>query len=146
MDAMEYIEVVEWQDCIHFVGKFWQKPKVGTFRAKYPISKFGVNCRIQTNIKLGYLPVIVNHATTGHKLQGKTVRSLVIAEWLRWIIGLPTLSPVKTLSGLFLMSPSPEAISFGPAKDDLDMMQILRQRILATPEQVSKLKTIAVEK
>jgi hypothetical protein len=44
------------------------------------------------------------------------------------------------------MSPIPEAISFGPAKDYLDMMQILRQRILATPEQVSKLKTIAVEK
>jgi hypothetical protein len=38
----------------------------------------------------------------------------------------------KTLSGLFLMSPIPEDINFGPAKDYLDMMQTLRQRILAT--------------
>jgi hypothetical protein len=50
------------------------------------------------------------------------------------------LSCVKTLSGLFLMSPIPEDIDFGPAEDYLDMMQSLRQRILATPDQVTKLK------
>jgi hypothetical protein len=73
-DNIEYIEV-NWQDCEHFVGKFRLKPKVGTFKVKYPISEFGVKSR-----KLQHLPVIVNHATTGHKLQGKTVKSLVIAE------------------------------------------------------------------
>jgi hypothetical protein len=50
------------------------------------------------------------------------------------------LSCVKTLSGLFLMSPIPEDIDFGPAEDYLDMMQSLRQRILVTPDQVTKLK------
>jgi hypothetical protein len=50
------------------------------------------------------------------------------------------LSHVKTLSGLFLMSPIPEDIDFGPAEDYLDMMQSLRQRILATPDQVTQLK------
>jgi hypothetical protein len=50
------------------------------------------------------------------------------------------LSRVKTLSGLFLMSHIPEDIDFGPAKDYLDMMQTLRQRILATPDQVTELK------
>jgi hypothetical protein len=61
--------------------------------------------------------VIVNHATTGHKLQGTTVKSLVIAEWLKvknW--AYVVLSRVKTLSGLFLISPLPEDIDFGPAK------------------------------
>jgi hypothetical protein len=38
------------------------------------------------------------------------------------------------------MSPIPEDIHFGPAKDYLDMIQNLRQRILATPEQVAELK------
>jgi hypothetical protein len=65
---------------LHFVGKFRLKPKVGTFRVKYPISEFRVKAHVQTNIELQHLPVIVNHATTGHKLQGKTVKSFVIAE------------------------------------------------------------------
>jgi hypothetical protein len=140
LEATEYAEV-EWQDCHHFVGKFQLKPKVGTFRVKYPISGFGVESLIQTNMQLQHLPVIVNHATTGCKLQGKTVKSLVISEWLKvenW--ACVVLSCVKALSGLFLMSLVPEDIDLGPAKDYLDMMQHLRQRILATPEQVSELK------
>jgi hypothetical protein len=70
-DNIEYIEV-GWQDWEHFVGKFCLKPKVGTFRVKYPISEFGVKSCVQTNIELQHLPVIVNHATAGHRLQGKT--------------------------------------------------------------------------
>jgi hypothetical protein len=131
MDDVEYIEV-EWHDCDHFVGKFWLKPKVGIFRVKYPISEFGIKSRLQTNIELQYLP---------HKLQGKTVKSVVIAEWLKvknW--AYVVLSRVKTLCSLFLMSPIPEDINFGPAEDYLDMMQNLRRTILATPEQVSELK------
>jgi hypothetical protein len=140
-DNTEYIEV-EWQDCKHFVGKFRLKPKVGSFRVKHPISEFGVKSRVQTNIELQHLPVIVNHATTGcHKLQGKTVKSLVIAEWSKvknW--ACVVLLRVNTLSGLFLMSSIPEDIDFGPAEDYLDMMRSLRQRILASPDQVTELK------
>ncbi len=113
------------------MGKFRLKPRVRTFRVKYPISEFGIKSRIQTNIELQYLPVIENHATTGHKLQGKTVKSLVIAEWSKvknW--AYVVLSRVKTLSGLFLMSPIPEDIDFGPAQDYLDMMRNLRERFL----------------
>jgi len=140
MDDVEFIEV-EWQDCDHFVGKFRLTPEVGTFRVKYPICEFGLNTRIQTSIELQYLPVIVNHATTGHKLQGKTVRSLVIAEWSKvknW--AYVVLSRVKTLNGLFLTKPLPDDINFSPANDYLEMMQHLRETILATPEQVSELK------
>jgi hypothetical protein len=38
-NASKYIEV-GWQDCNYCVGKFQPKPKVGTFRVKYPLSKF----------------------------------------------------------------------------------------------------------
>jgi hypothetical protein len=82
MEAAEYIEV-EWQDCDQFVGKFQLTPDVAAFRVKYPISKFRLNTQIQTNIELQYILVILNNATTGHKLQGKTIKSLVIAEWSR---------------------------------------------------------------
>jgi hypothetical protein len=86
--------------------------------------------------------VIVNHATTGHKLQDKTMKSIVITEWSKvknW--AYVVLSGVKTLSGLFLVSPIPEDINIWPAKDYLDMVQNLRQEILPTPaEQVTELK------
>jgi hypothetical protein len=51
----------------------------------------------------------VNHTTTGHKLQGKTVKLLGIAEWSKvknW--AYVVLSRIKTLGGLFLMKPIPE--------------------------------------
>ena len=140
MEAVEYMEV-EWQDCDKFVGTFRLTPHVHAFRVKYPISEFGLNTRIQTSIELQYLPVVVNHATTGHKLQGKTVKSLVIAEWSRvknW--AYVVISRVKTLGGLFLVEPIPEDIDFSPGDEYLAMMTTLRQTILATPEQVVDLK------
>jgi hypothetical protein len=140
MDDVEHMES-EWQDCDFFQGTFKLQPKVGTFRVKYPICEFGLNTRILTSIELEYLSVIVNHATTGHKLQGKTVKSLVIAQWSRvknW--AYVVLSRVKTLDGLFLMNPLPDNIDFLPANDYLDMMAHLRRTILATPGQVSELK------
>jgi hypothetical protein len=140
IDDVEYIEV-EWQDCDQFVGKFQITTEIGVFKVKYPITKFGISSRIQTSIEMKYLPVIVNHATTGHKLQGKTVKSLMIAEWSRvknWVYVV--ISCVKTLDGLFLTNKLPEDIDFLPETDYLDMMDNLRRTVLAIPEQVSYLK------
>ena len=39
------------------------------------------------------------------------------------------------------MKPNPEDLDFLPANDYLEMMEDLRKTILATPEQVSELKT-----
>ena len=83
----------------------------------------------------------MNHATTSHKLQGKTVALLVIAQWSKvknW--AYVVISRVRTLDGLFLTSPIPEEIDFLAASEYLDMMANLRQTILATPEQVAELK------
>jgi hypothetical protein len=140
IEDVDYIEV-EWIDCDKFVGTFRLTSQNGTFRVKYPIREFGVNQRVNTNIEFRYFPVISNHATTGHKLQGKTVESLVIAQWSKlknW--AYVVLSRVKTLDGLFMTHPIPEDIDFSPPVNYLDMMQHLRQTILATPEQVSDLK------
>ena len=140
IEFVEYIEV-EWQDCDKFIGRFRLTPEVGVFRVKFPISQFGLNTRILASVEFRYFSVVVNHATTGHKLQGKTVESLVIAEWSRvknW--AYVVISRVKTLDGLFLIKPIPDDIDFSPADDYLEMMKHLRETILATPEQVAELK------
>ena len=140
IEFVEYIEV-EWQDCDTFIGRFCLTPEVGVFRVNFPISQFGLNTRIQASVQLLYFSVVVNHATTGHKLQGKTVESLVIAEWSRvknW--AYVVISRVKTLNGLFLLKPIPDNIDFSPANDYLEMMKYLRKTVLATPEQVAELK------
>jgi hypothetical protein len=140
IEDVEQIEV-EWLDCDKFVGTFRLTSQKGTFRVQYPICEFGINQRVNTNIEFRYFPVISNHATTGHKLQGKTVTSLVIEEWCKrknW--AYVVLSRVRTLGGLFMTRPIPEDIDFSPPSNYLDMMQNLRDNILAIPEQVSDLK------
>ena len=49
------------------------------------------------------LPLLVNNATTGHKLQGATINSLFVHCW-RYEKNWPyvVLSRVKTLQGIFL--------------------------------------------
>lgn len=58
------------------------------------------NCKV----KVVQLPVNLNDATTGHKLQGMTKQQLIIRSWTYspgWIY--TNLSRVRTLNGLFLM-------------------------------------------
>jgi hypothetical protein len=140
IEDVEQIEV-EWLDCDKFVGTFRLTSQNGTFRVKYPICEFGLNQRVNTNIEFRYFPVISNHATTGHKLQGKTVASLVIEEWSKlkkW--AYVVISRVRTLDGLFMTQPIPADIDFSPPSNYLDMMEYLREFILATSEEVSDLK------
>ena len=83
----------------------------------------------------------MNHATTCHKLQGRTVTLLVMAQWSKdkkW--AYVVISRVRALGGVFLTSPIPEEIHFSPASEYFDMMANLRQTILTTPEQVAELK------
>ena len=89
---------------------------------------------MSTQIQFTQFPVLGNYATTGHKLQGKSVDELVIAEWSKvknW--AYVVLSRVRTLPGLFLSEPIPDNIDFRPAPEYLDMMENLRKTILATP-------------
>ena len=93
----------------------------------------GQNKRVSVNMLLTHFPIIGNFATTGHKLQGKTMDNLVVAEWgdlQNW--AYVVLSRVRTLSGLFLWEPLPEHFSFVPEPDYLAMMNRLRNSIMAT--------------
>lgn len=58
-------------------------PKDGTFTVNYPIVEDGTKRRIKTLMKITHFPVLINFATTGHKLQGKSLNSLIVAQWSR---------------------------------------------------------------
>jgi hypothetical protein len=49
------------------------------------------------------------------------------------------ISRVRTLEGLFLLEPIPDDIDFAPDQKYLDMMDRMRSRVLASPEQIENL-------
>lgn len=58
------------------------------------------------------IPLMINNATTGHKLQGAGVSKIFVHDWSKtanWIYVM--LSRVKTLKGLFLRKPLPLNLS-----------------------------------
>jgi hypothetical protein len=49
---------------------------------EYPISELGMGTlRVTAGIDMTVFPIVLNHAATGHKLQGKSLDELVVAEW-----------------------------------------------------------------
>ena len=61
------------------------------------------------NVNILQFPVTVNDTTTGHKLQGKSVDCLIIAEWATGIRNWTyvVLSRVKELKNLYLLEELP---------------------------------------
>ena len=141
IDQVECLEL-EWQDSPKFVGRFQVEPKQQKYLVSFPIKERDKpTTRVKTSIVLEQFPVVINFATTGHKLQGKSLLSLVIAEWSNiknW--AYVVLSRVRTLSGLFFTTPIPDNVTFSPDPLYLNMMSNLRETINTTPEQVSELK------
>jgi hypothetical protein len=97
---------------------FHIQPKNMTCRVKAPFPKnlvqfAPIKATVNLTISLTQFPVIVNCATTGHKLQGQTKRSLLIAVWSRvknW--NYVALSRVRTRKGLHLLTPLPYNTNF----------------------------------
>ena len=95
---------------------FHVRPKTFTCHITAPIpNTFGAptDATIKLKIVMTQLPVLVNNATTGHKLQGQTKTNLVISVWSKkrnW--NYVALSRVTTRKGLFLVSPLPHDVDF----------------------------------
>ena len=136
IDDVDYL-LLEWSDCL-FQGTFKVTAQSGTFVCRFPIVEMGRKIMLKPRIKLQHFPVILNHGTTGHKLQGRTMAELVIAEWsnmVNWVYVV--VSRVRTLKGLFLFKKIPENDNFAPPQNYLDMMDRLRSTILALPSDIS---------
>jgi len=140
IEQVDWIEL-EWYDS-KFEGRFRLKPANPTCTVEYPVVELGMKKYIKVGIKMTAFPANLNHATTGHKLQGKSMDELVIVEWskrdsAKW--AYVAISRVRTLDGLYLLEPIPEDIDFTPDPEYLAMMDRLRSNVLATPEQVQEL-------
>jgi hypothetical protein len=87
-------------------------PKKKTFKAKVlkpRLLQVKGNDRETIKMKATQLPVVVNNATTGHKLQGSGVDCLFVHNWsyvTNWVYVV--LSRVKTHDGLYLRKPISE--------------------------------------
>ena len=98
--------------------RFKLQPKTNTVSVKvkpFYASKLKINFRC----KMTQLPVNLNNATTGHKLQGSSKDVLIITSWPNG--GLfnnweyTVLSRVRTLNGLYLLKPISLEKSFKPS-------------------------------
>lgn len=126
--------LMEWHES-RFEGRFIVKARSSGFRVAFPIVEDGRKMKVKTGISLFQFPLLLNHATTGHKLQGKSLDTLIIAEWSRlknW--AYVVLSRVRSLAGLYLMTPIPDDIDFRPDPRYLAMMDRLRVNKLCTPD------------
>lgn len=141
VDDIECLEL-EWQDSPIFVGSFKVYAKKEKFTVDFPITEQTITVRVETSMVLEQFPIVINFATTGHKLQGKSMIALVIAQWSKtknW--AYVVLSRVRTLAGLFFMKPIPDDVDFAPETDNLEMMSNLRDTINTTTGQVATLKS-----
>jgi len=140
IDDVEFIEL-QWTNAKRFKGTFKLTPKNGVFNVDFPHELLGKKVRTKTKVSFTYLPVVINFATTGHKLQGKSLKSLLVAEWAlkvkNW--AYVVVSRVEELEGLHLAEPIPPDDDCKPSQDHLNMMKRMRPRIAATPNQVDDL-------
>ena len=133
VDEVDYIRL-RWTEDSTFQGTFCVSPKNQT-------CKTSAKCPGETKPKeiraiIRQFPISVNHATTGHKLQGKTLKGLLIAEWPKkhlknWIYVV--LSRVKKIDDLFLLHPIPDGEDDYPDPRLTDMLTRLRIKLQPLP-------------
>ena len=130
-EDVKYMQL-QWTKDSAFSGSFTVAPKTLTCRSTMNVridNKEEKNDIVVTILQFG---VLNNHATTGHKLQGKSVDSLLVGEYNttlpNWIYVV--LSRVRKLKDLYLLKKLPEDISSTPNQQMTDMMERLRKRIL----------------
>jgi hypothetical protein len=87
--------------------------------------------------------LVANFATTTHKLQGKSVDFLVIAEWSN-LPGWPyvALSRVTTLDCLFILKDLPTHYSLSPDPAVSAMLTRLRETRSALPSDIEDLEVL----
>ena len=132
-EEVEYMKM-SWTGDSAFRGTFCVAPKSRRYQVEISRKEFGQVQVFKPKMTITQFLVTINHATTGHKLQGKTVDSLIVWEWskqLNWIYVV--LSRVRSIRGLYLREKLPEDVITAPHPSYLDMMDRLRQKMLPKP-------------
>ncbi len=89
-----------------FIGTFKVFAKNTTVNVDLKTNMMGMDHTFRFPISTNQFHVLVNHATTGHKLQGRSVDNLFVSSWTHtsnW--PCVVLSRVRKLKGLFLRKP-----------------------------------------
>ena len=90
-----------------FIGTFKVSPKKALCDVTMTTDFLpGVDQKIKAKINMNQLHLLVNHATTGHKLQGRSLDCVFVSSWgsfKNW--AYVVLSRVRTEKGLFLRKP-----------------------------------------
>ena len=121
---------LRYHDSEKFKGTFTIKPKTRSPIIRLSVKENEVSMKVATTIQITQFMINLNYATTAHKLQGKSVNKLIIAEWhgtqnYAYVL----LSRVKTLSGLKLLKKIPDNYDCKPSYEAINMMERLRCRI-----------------
>ena len=123
--------VLEWSEDSPFTGQFLIVPKELSCVTKIEVEDFGMKKLADANLHIIQFPITLNHATTGHKLQGKSVDDLFVCEFTNkvknWLYVV--LSRVRTFSGLYLAKKIPPMQNTGPDEQMKSMMATLRRTI-----------------
>ena len=112
------------------------RPKKHNFPAKIPLQRSifeREGKREVVKMKGFQLPVILNSATTGHKLQGCGVTQLFIHNWSyvqNWVYVM--LSRVKTLRGLYIRNPLSKDLTKYEVPKELRAMIVGFKKLLPT--------------
>jgi hypothetical protein len=124
VEDVQWLEL-EWQNSSRFRGRFRIEAKTWTYIVDLSVKIFGTTERFKMKICLHQFPIVLNHATTGHKLQGKSLKQLVVAEWSKtknW--AYVVLSRVQSLEALFLMKSIPNNFEFKPYQNDEEFTKV----------------------
>ena len=93
------------------------------------MDKAGIDTSV--HLKITQIPMTLNHATTGHKLQGKTIEEdLLVEEWATRNIknwAYVVLSRVRRIDQLYLKYPIPNDHDEQPDGKMVKMMERLRK-------------------
>ena len=128
---------LRWSSDSLYQGKFSIRAQTFDCTSKVKITtEADTKKTVELALKITTFPITSNGATTGHKLQGKTVNYLFVGEYApqnikNWLYVV--LSRVRKLENLFLVDPVPEDT------EPLDpmmtrMMEKLRDSILLTKD------------
>ena len=128
---------LRWSSDSLYQGKFSIRAQTFDCTSKVKITtEADMKKTVELALKITTFPITSNGATTGHKLQGKTVNYLFVGEYAprnikNWLYVV--LSRVRKLENLFLVDPVPEDT------EPLDpmmtrMMEKLRDSILLTKD------------
>jgi hypothetical protein len=130
---------VEWIECEFegglFTGTFRLMPTTETYFVKVPSSLVPGRKRLPPGFKITALPLVLNSATTGNQLRGKSLDNLLVSHWnnaQNWVYVV--LSRVRTLKGLHLRSVLPNDINWDPPPELLRMLESFRESL--HPEEV----------